>query len=56
MEDGYGTDAALYIISVFDRLLEYTKHSEEIYEAFEAFYFGHNTLFTTEIQNLDMST
>ncbi|MAU16814.1 MAG: hypothetical protein CMH46_14900 [Muricauda sp.] len=56
IEDEYGSDAAFQIISVFDRLLEYEKDSDAIYEEFEAFYMDHKILFTPEIKNLAMST
>ncbi|WP_293295564.1 hypothetical protein [Allomuricauda sp.] len=56
IEDEFGADAALQIITVFDRLLEYEKDPEEIYEEFEAFYTEHELLFTPKIKNLAMST
>lgn len=56
VEDEYGSDAALQIISVFDWLLEYEKDSEEIYEEFEAFYTEHELVFTPKIKSLAMST
>ncbi|MBR9853312.1 MAG: hypothetical protein GYB37_01875 [Algicola sp.] len=56
VEDEYGSDAALQIISVFDWLLEYEKDSKEIYEEFEAFYTEHELVFTPKIKSLAMST
>lgn len=56
IEDEYGSDAAFQIISVFDRLLEYEKDSDAVYEEFEAFYMDHKKWFTPEIKNLAMST
>ena len=56
IEDEYGSDAAFQIISVFDRLLEYEKDSDAVYEEFEAFYMDHTIWFTPEIKNLAMST
>ena len=56
IEDEYGTDAALQIVSVFDWLLEDEKYENGIYEEFEAFYMDHKILFTPEIKNLTMST
>lgn len=56
IEDEYGSDAAFQIISVFDRLLEYEKDSDAVYEEFEAFYMDHKIWFTPEIKNLAMST
>jgi hypothetical protein len=56
IEDEFGADAALQIITVFDRLLEYEKDPEEIYAEFEVFYTEHELLFTPKIKNLAMST
>nr|WP_293299860.1 hypothetical protein [Allomuricauda sp.] len=56
IEDEYGTDAAFQIETVFDWLVEYGKNSDEIYEAFEAFYTEHKILFPDWIKQLIMST
>lgn len=54
--DEFGADAAFQIETVFDRLLEHEKNSDECYEAFEAFYHDNKAIFNAEVKNLTMTT
>ncbi|NDV44743.1 hypothetical protein [Flagellimonas sediminis] len=56
VEDGYGTDAAAQIETVFEWLLEYGKNADDVYEEFEQFYTENKPLFTPKIKQLTMST
>lgn len=54
--DEYGADAAFQIEDIFNKLLEYEKDSEEIYEEFEAFYMDHKSFFPSKVKHLIMAT
>lgn len=56
IKDEYGADAAFQIENIFNKMLEYEKDAENIYEEFEAFYMGHKILFPPKIKQLVMAT
>ena len=56
IRDEHGTDAAFQIENIFNRLLEYEKDADDIYEEFEAFYMDHKILFPIKIKQLIMAT